>query len=302
MRTVIKDIAKNKYLYLLLLPGLLWFVIYRYLPMFGLVIAFKEFHFSKGIFGGEWVGLKYFKFIFFEHRNFYQLVVNTLLINFYKLAFGFPIPIILALMLNEVRRRKLRSFMQTSIYLPHFVSWVIFGGIIVQFLSPSGGIVNQLIQWFGGEPIFFMASEEYFRSIVVISEIWKNAGWNTIIFLAAIVGVDPTLYEAARIDGAGKVRQIWHVTLPGISETIVVLLLLNIGILMTTGFEQIYVLYNPAVYSVGDVISTYVYRVGIGNGRFSLTTAIGLFQSVVGLFLIFTSNFMMRRLYGKSLW
>lgn len=298
----IRELKRQRYLYLLLLPGFIWFLVYRYFPMMGLVIAFKEFNFSKGIIGSEWAGLKYFKFIFLEHRDFYRLLTNTLLINFYKLLFGFPIPIIVALMLNEVRKNKLRGFMQTSLYLPHFVSWVIFGGIVTQFLSPSTGIVNSVLQVFGIEPIFFLTNPDYFRGVVVVTEIWKNAGWNTIIFLAAIIGVDQSLYEAAHMDGAKKLKQIWYITLPCISETIVVLLLLNIGILLTVGFEQIYVLYNPTVYNVGDVISTYVYRVGIGNGRFSLTTAIGLFQSVVGLVLIFSSNFVLRRVFGKSLW
>jgi putative aldouronate transport system permease protein len=302
LTAAIMELKKNKYLYLFLLPCVVYFVVYRYLPMVGLVIAFKEFNFAKGIWGGEWVGLKYFKFIFTEHKEFYSILRNTLLINLYKIAFGFPVPIIIALMINEVKNIKLKKIIQSSAYLPYFVSWVVFGGIIIQFLSPSTGIVNEIIRLFGGQPIFFMTEEKYFRSIVVISDIWKTAGWNTIIYLAAITSLDPNLYEAAYIDGANKFRQIWHITLPGISETIVVLLLLNIGTLLAVGFEQIYVLYNPTVYSVGDVISTYVYRVGIGKGRFSLTTAIGLFQSVVGLVLISVSNFTVKKLFDKSLW
>lgn len=302
LTAVIKELKKNKYLYLFLLPCVVYFIVYRYLPMVGLVIAFKEFNFAKGIWGGEWVGLKYFRFIFTEHKEFYSILRNTLLINLYKLIFGFPVPIIIALMINEVKNIKLKKLVQSSVYLPYFVSWVVFGGIIMQFLSPSTGIVNEIIRFFGGQPIFFMTEEKYFRSIVVISDIWKTAGWNTIIYLAAITSLDQNLYEAAYIDGANKFRQIWHITIPGISETMVVLLLLNIGTLLAVGFEQIYVLYNPTVYSVGDVISTYVYRVGIGKGRFSLTTAIGLFQSVVGLVLISVSNFTVKKLFDKSLW
>lgn len=302
LTAVIKELKKNKYLYLFLLPCVVYFIVYRYLPMVGLVIAFKEFNFAKGIWGGEWVGLKYFRFIFTEHKEFYSILRNTLLINLYKLIFGFPVPIIIALMINEVKNIKLKKLVQSLVYLPYFVSWVVFGGIIMQFLSPSTGIVNEIIRFFGGQPIFFMTEEKYFRSIVVISDIWKTAGWNTIIYLAAITSLDQNLYEAAYIDGANKFRQIWHITIPGISETMVVLLLLNIGTLLAVGFEQIYVLYNPTVYSVGDVISTYVYRVGIGKGRFSLTTAIGLFQSVVGLVLISVSNFTVKKLFDKSLW
>lgn len=301
-RSLLRDLKKHKYIYFLLLPGLIWFIIYRYLPMAGLVIAFKEFNFSRGILGGDWVGLKYFKFIFTESPAFYNILRNTLLINLYKLVLGFPVPIIIALMLNEVRNAKLKGFMQSSIYLPHFVSWVIFGGIIVQFLSPSTGIVNEILKLTGLEPVFFMTSTKHFRSIIVITDIWKTAGWNSIIYLAAITGIDNTLYEAAYIDGAKKLKQIWYITLPSISETIAVLLLLNIGTLLTVGFEQIYVLYNPTVYSVGDVISTYVYRIGIGEARFSLTTAIGLFQSAVGLILISTSNFALKKLFDKNLW
>lgn len=302
LQLLLKDFKNHRYIYLLLLPGVIWFIIYRYLPMAGLIIAFKEFNFSRGILGGDWVGLKYFRFIFIESHAFYDILRNTLLINSYKLIFGFPVPIIIALMLNEVRSAKLKGFMQNSIYLPHFVSWVIFGGVILQFLSPSNGIVNEIIKLSGGEPVFFMTSTRYFRGIVVITDIWKTAGWNTIIYLAAITGIDNTLYEAAYIDGAKKLKQVWYVTLPSISETIAVLLLLNIGTLLSVGFEQIFVLYNPTVYSVGDVISTYVYRIGIGEARFSLTTAIGLFQSVVGLILISTSNFALKKLFDKNLW
>jgi putative aldouronate transport system permease protein len=293
---------RDRYAYLLLLPGFLIFLVYRYLPMFGLMIAFKDFSFSKGVFGSRWVGLKYFIFIFTRHPDFFRILRNTVLINIYRLVFAFPVPIILALMLNEVIHLRFKRVLQTLIYLPHFVSWVIFGGIIIQFLSPSTGIVNEFIALFGAEPIFFLVEPRLFRGIIVFSHIWKNAGWGTIIYLAALAGVDPQLYDAAVIDGANRWHQIWYVTLPSISSTIVVLLLLNIGRLMYVGFEQIFVLYNPTVYVTGDVISTYVYRVGIGNARFSIATAIGMFQSVVGLTLISLSNAMSRRFFDKSIW
>jgi putative aldouronate transport system permease protein len=296
------DLLRDRWLYLLMLPGVVWYLIYRYLPMLGLYIAFNEFSIAKGIFGGEFVGLKYFKYIFFEHRNFWQLVINTLLINVYKLIFYFPIPILFALMLNEIRSTAYKRSLQTLIYLPHFVSWVVFGSIIITFLNPTEGIVNQIIQAFGGKSIFFMSDPKYFRSIVVIADIWKEAGYGTIIYLAAITGVDPSLYEAGRIDGASKWQTARYITLPCISETIVVMLLLDIGRMMNVGFEQIYVLSNPTVYATGDVISTYVYRLGLGQGRFSLTTAIGLFQSVIGFILLTTCNTISRRFFDKGLW
>lgn len=296
------DLLRDRWLYLLMLPGVVWYLIYRYLPMLGLYIAFNEFSIAKGIFGGEFVGLKYFKYIFFDHRNFWQLVINTLLINVYKLIFYFPIPILFALMLNEIRSTAYKRSLQTLIYLPHFVSWVVFGSIIITFLNPTEGIVNQIIQAFGGKSIFFMSDPKYFRSIVVIADIWKEAGYGTIIYLAAITGVDPSLYEAGRIDGASKWQTARYITLPCISETIVVMLLLDIGRMMNVGFEQIYVLSNPTVYATGDVISTYVYRLGLGQGRFSLTTAIGLFQSVIGFILLTTCNTISRRFFDKGLW
>jgi len=298
----LRRLLNDRYLFALLLPGLLWFLIYRYLPMFGLVIAFKEFSFSKGIFGSRWIGWENFRFLFLQHLDFYKIIRNTLLINLFRLVFSFPAPIIVALLINEVRHDRFKRLVQTSIYIPHFVSWVIFGSIMIQFLSPSTGIVNALVKLVRGEPIFFMTSPQWFRPIVVASDIWKEMGWGTIIYLAALAGVDPELYDAARIDGANRWDQIWHVTLPGISETIVFILLLNVGRIMMIGFDQIYVPYNPTVYDVGDVISTYVYRIGIGNAQFSITTAIGLFQSFIGLLMITASNFVSKKLVGKSIW
>lgn len=296
------DLLRDRWLYALILPGFIWFLIYRYLPMAGLSLAFQEYDMKGGLFGGEFVGLKYFQYIFFEHRNFWKLVWNTLIINIYKLIFYFPIPILFAMFLNEILSDRYKRVLQTIIYLPHFVSWVVFGSIIITFLNPTEGIVNQIIQLFGSEPIFFLSDPKYFRGIVVISDIWKEAGYGTIIYLAAITGIDPTLYEAGRIDGASRWQSMRYITLPCISETIVVMLLLDIGRIMNVGFEQIYVLANSAVYSTGDVISTYVYRLGIGNGRFSLTTAIGLFQSVIGFVMILSCNAISRKVADKGLW
>lgn len=301
-KKVFKDIWRDRYLFLFLLPGFILLIIYKYIPMAGLIIAFKEFNFSKGIFGGEWIGLHYFRFLFTQHRDFYRVLTNTFLISLYKLIFSFPFPIIIALLLNELRNVKYKKFVQSAIYLPHFVSWVIFGSIVIQLLSPNNGLINEVIKFFGHEPIFFMAEPKYFRSIVVATNIWKEAGWNAIVYIAAITGIDKEIYDAAIIDGANRWRRMWNITIPSISSTIVTMLLLNLGRILEVGFDQIYVLCNPTVYSVGDVISTYVYRIGIGNARYSLTTAIGLFQSVIGLILISISNYACKKFFDKSIW
>lgn len=301
-KTLASKLRRSRSLYLLMLPGLVLLIIYRYIPMLGLSIAFKNFSFAKGIWNSDWVGFKNFEFLFFRHPNFFQLVFNTLIINIYKMIFYFPIPILLAVFLNEIRNLRLKKLIQTTIYLPHFVSWVVFGSIVIQFLMPSTGIVNAAIKAFGGDPVFFLAEPRYFRAIVVITEIIKSAGWGTILYLAALTSINPELYEAASMDGASRWQKMWFITLPGISGTIVVLLLLEIGKMMDVGFEQIYVLANSQVYSVGDVLSTYIYRIGIGQAQFSITTAIGLFQSVIGLVLIVSANYMCKKLFDKNLW
>ncbi len=299
---LIRDIRKQYILYLMFLPGFVYYIIYKYLPMAGLLIAYKDYSLALGIWDSQWVGLKYFRFIFFESVDFWNILRNTVVISVSKLVFGFPVPILLAICLFEVKNKMFKRGVQSILYLPHFVSWVIFGGIINQFLSPTSGTVNQLITLLGGEPIYFMTETAWFRKVIVATDIWKTMGWNSILYLAAITGIDPTLYEAATLDGCTKAQKTRYITLPCISETMVIMLLLNIGRLLDVGFEQIYVLYNSTVYSVGDVISTYVYRVGIGNTRFSMSTAIGMFQSVVGLVLISSSNFLSRRLFDKSIW
>ena len=292
---------KYKYLYLMLLPGLIYYIIYKYLPMFGLSLAFKEFNLSKGILGSPWVGLKYFQYIF-SNSDFYTIVKNTVLINLYNLVFGFPIPIIIALLLNELTSTKLKRTIQTIIYFPHFLSWVILGGVLIQLLSPNEGLANQIIKLFGGDPVYFLARPEYFRSIVVISSILKESGWGAIIYLAALSGIDVEQYEAALVDGANRWHKLIYITLPGIMNTIIIMLIMKVGYLLDVGFEQIYVLYNPAVYDVGDVLSTYIYRVGIQNLQFSLTTAIGLFQSVIGFGLVVLVNKIARKYSDVSMW
>lgn len=287
-------------LYLFLLPGLLYFVIFKYLPMYGIMIAFQDYSPFKGVAGSEFVGLKHFM-RFFEDDAFITVFRNTLLISLYKLIFGFPVPIILALMLNEVRVLWFKRTAQTLFYIPHFFSWVIFGGIVIQVLS-SKGMINSMIAFFGGEPILFMAEKSFFRSILVISDILKESGWASIIYIAAIAGVDPALYEAVRMDGAKKRHEIWHVTLPGIKSTIIILFILQLGNILELGVQQVFMLYNPLVYEVGDIIDTFVYRVGLTEQKYSFATAVGLFQATVGLILIYMANFLAKRYGGGGLW
>ena len=301
-KTLGQKIIRSRYLLLMMLPGLILLITYRYLPMAGLIIAFKNFSFSRGIFGSRWVGFNNFIFLFTKHPDFYRLIYNTLAISILKLCFYFPFPIILSLLLNEVSILPLKKYIQTIIYLPHFVSWVVFGSIVLSFLMPRTGLVNHVIRALGGNEIFFMTETAYFRPIVILSEIWKSAGWGSIIYLAALSAINPEYYEAATLDGANRWQRIWHINIPCIADTIVVLLLLEIGRLMDVGFEQIYVLANPTVYRVGDVLSTYIYRIGIGGANFSITTGIGLFQSFVGLILILSANFTCKKLFDRNVW
>ncbi|MGO4548196.1 ABC transporter permease [Paenibacillus sp. 2TAB23] len=288
-------------LYLIMLPGILYFVVYKYFPMWGVVIAFQNYSVFSGIWESEWVGWLHFKNMFLAD-DFYTIFRNTLLISIYKLIWGFPGPIILAIMLNEIRHMFFKRSIQTLVYLPHFLSWIILGGIMVNVLSPSSGIVNKLIEMLGFEPIFFLTNEDWFRSIVVASDIWKEVGWGAIIYLAAIAGIDPQLYEAAIVDGAGKWKQILHITLPSMMGVIVILFLLRLGHVLDVGFEQIFVLYNSMVYEVGDVIETYVYRVGIQQAKFSFTTAVGLFKAVIGLILVILANKGAKKLGQEGIW
>ncbi|TBL76243.1 ABC transporter permease [Paenibacillus thalictri] len=294
-------INKHKYLYVLLLPGVLWYLIFRYLPMYGVIIAFKDYNFSKGIWGSPWVGLKHFEFLL-HNRDFYQIVRNTLVINVYELIFAFPVPVILALLLNEMRSVLFKRSIQTVVYFPHFLSWVVFGGIIIQLLSPNEGLVNNLLRHLGLEPVFFMSKSEYFRPIVVFSSILKESGWGAIIYLAALSSIDPEQYEAATIDGANRWQKLAYITLPGIRNTVIIMLILKVGYLLDVGFEQIYILYNASVYDVGDVLSTYIYRIGLQSAQFSVTAAIGLFQSIIGFFLIWSTNRLARKFSEVSLW
>lgn len=294
---------KNRYLFLLLFPIVIWYILFRYVPIAGSVIAFKDYRYAKGIWGSAWVGLKYFRMLF-QSPDFYRVIRNTLIISFYKLMFGFPAPIILALMLNEARSNAFKRTIQTVTYIPYFISWVVYGGLIATILSPTYGMINTVFKAMGLKPVFFMASLTLFRPLLVVTAIMKESGWGAIIYLAAIAGIDPRLYEAAIVDGANKWRQIWHITLPGIASTIVILLIIRIGYLLNVGFEQIFVMYNAAVYEVSDVIETYTYRVGILQGRFSFTTALGLFKSVIGFVLVIAANQVSKKLSAgeRGIW
>lgn len=289
-------------IYGLLLPAILLLFIFHYIPLFGIVISFQDYIPFKGILGSTWIGFKNFSYFLLDD-NFWRVMKNTIVINVLQIILGFPVPILFALCLNELWSRRLKKFVQTISYLPHFISWVVAAGIVTSVLSPSTGMVNMAIKnVFGAEPIHFLAKEEFFRPIVVLSGIWKSFGMNAVYYLAALSSIDTELYEAAKIDGAGRFRQTWHITLPGIKMISIVLLVLQVGTLVTIGFEQIFLLYNPLVYDVGDVISTYTYRLGIEQTRFSLTASIGFTQSFVNFILVYLTNKLAKRVAGWSLW
>jgi putative aldouronate transport system permease protein len=269
--------------------------------MYGIVIAFKNYNIYTGINDSPWVGFKYFK-EFFSSIFFWRLIRNTLLISLYGLVFGFPAPIILALLFNELKDGVFKRSTQTISYLPHFVSTVIIVSMFVQFLSPSRGLVNNIISMFGGEKVYFLGDPKYFRSLYTMMGIWAGVGWGTIIYLAAMTGIDPELYEAAIIDGCGHLRQVWHITLPCISSTIIIMLIFKVGQLLSVGAESIILMYNPAIYETADVISTYVYRRGLVEAQYSFAAAVGLFNSIAGLILITGTNAIAKKFSETSLW
>jgi putative aldouronate transport system permease protein len=284
-----KRIWKNKWLYVMLLPGVFYFIIFKYIPMFGLSIAFQDYKPFKGIGGSDWVGFKHFERLFTE-PDFMNILTNTLLLFGMNILYFFPVTIILALMLNEVRLSFFKRTFQTLIYLPHFMSWVIIVSISFVMLTSDGGIVNELLAYFGFEKVNFLLSPEWFRPTYIIQVIWREAGWGTIIYLAAIASVDPGLYEAARMDGAGRLRQVWHITLPAIRSVIIILLILKIGDVLELGFEHVYLLLNSMNRDVAEIIDTYVYTAGLRQGQFSYSTAIGFFKSFIGLVLVMAAN------------
>lgn len=296
----IKDeLYRNGVLYIMAIPVILYFILFMYLPMFGLVIAFKKYDIAKGIFGSQWVGFKYFK-EFFTGLYFKRTLKNTLMLSGGNILFGFPAPIIFALLLNELRNKHFKKAVQTITYLPHFISLVVVCGMLTNFFS-SDGVATQIIMKFGGEKMNYLASTKYFRTIYIASEIWQSIGWNSIIYLAALTGIDMQLYEAAVIDGAGKWKQMLHVTLPGILPTISVMLILEIGKMLSLGYEKVILLYSPNTYEVADIISSFVYRKGLNNFMYSYASAVGLFQSVVNIILLIASNKLSKRISGSAL-
>lgn len=292
---------RSKYLLLLFLPCLLYYLIFRYAPMFGVVISFKNYNLFKGVWASDWVGFKYYR-MFFENPDFFKLLRNTFLLGFYKLVFGFPAPIALALLLNEVKNALFKRFVQTVSYLPHFISNVVVASMVIMFLSPTSGVVNHWLKALGFMPINFMMDKDLFRSIYVASEIWQHIGWESIIYLAALTAVDPQLYEAAGIDGANRWHKLVHVTLPGIAPAIVIIFILDVGKVLEIGFEKVFLMYNPTTYETADIISTYVYRVGLVQGNYSYATAIDLFTGVVSLVFIYSANYLSRKVGETSLW
>jgi putative aldouronate transport system permease protein len=286
---LLRYVGRHRNLYIMLIPCVAYFLIFHYVPMYGVVLAFKDFSFAKGILGSAWAGLANFSYLF-GLRDFYTVFWNSLIVNVLKMVFFFPAPIVFALLLNEIRSPWYKKTTQTLIYLPYFISWVVIGGILINFLSPTWGVVNELIKQTGSKPIFFMAELKYFRPLVVLSEVWKNSGWDSIIYLAAISTIQAELYEAAVMDGAGRWTRMFRITLPQIKNVIIIMGLLRIGHLMHNGFEQIFILQNYSNLPVSEVFETYTYKIGILSGRISLGTAAGLFTSVIGMILLIVAD------------
>jgi len=300
----INKMRSHQLYYLLILPGLLYFIVFHYAPMYGVIIAFKDispFDGLAGMLSSRWVGFQHFR-TFFDSYYFWDIIGNTLTISFYRLLFGFPAPILLALLMNEVTHTYFKRVVQTISYLPHFISMVVLAGLTTTLLSVDSGIVNSVLEKLGFEPIFFLADAKYFRSVLVVSGIWKEIGWGSIIYLAAIAGVDQQLYEAAKVDGASRLRQMWHITLPGIRPIAIILLILQIGHVMDAGFEQIFLLYSPPVYQVSDIIDTYVYREGLVDVKYSFASAVGLFKAVIALVLVAGANMLAKRFGQEGIW
>ncbi|MBW7458533.1 ABC transporter permease [Paenibacillus sepulcri] len=296
-----KRLNQSKYLLLLFLPCLVYYILFKYLPMFGLVISFKDYNLFKGVWASDWVGLKYYH-MFFESPEFFQLFRNTFLLGVFNVVFGFPMPIILALCLNEVKQVLFKRFVQTVSYVPHFISNVVVVGMVVMFLSPTTGIVAHFVKMFGLQPVNLLVQPEWFRPIYVLADIWQHAGWGSIIFLAALTAIDPQLYEAAEIDGASRWKQLWNVTIPGITPAIVIMLILNVGHIIDIGFEKVFLLMNPATYETADIFSTFVYRTGLTLGNYSYGTTVDLFTGIISLFFIYTVNYISRKISETSLW
>jgi putative aldouronate transport system permease protein len=299
-KSFFKDLKKEWRTYTLLILPVIFLIIFRYIPIIGNVIAFRTFVPGGSIFGENWDGLYYFK-QFITDPNFWHIFSNTIILGFLTVLFSFPIPLVLALLINEVKNLKFKKFVQTASYLPHFLSIVIVAGLILDITS-THGTINSIIKSFGGSPINFMQDPKWYRPIYIISQIWQEAGWGTILYLAALTNIDEGLYEAAKMDGANRWKQTLNVTIPGILPTVITLLVLNVGGFLAVGFEKVLLTYNPLIYSTADVVPTYLFRVGMQSAQFSYAAAIGLFESIIGFVLVMSSNWVSRKLVSTSLW
>lgn len=301
---ILRGVVEYRYLHLMLIPGLLFFLVFKYIPMYGIIIAFKNYKGASGGFAAimqaEWIGFKNFE-IFFKSLYCGRIFKNTIYLSILRLIFSFPAPILLALLINEIRQNWFKRTVQTITYMPYFLSWVVVAGLLNTLLSPDNGAINAVIKLCGGQPVYFLTSKQWFRPILILSEIWKNIGYGSIVYLAAITGIDQEQYEAARVDGANKFQQIIHITLPAISEIIAIMLILQIGKMFDDNFDQIYNLYSPSVYEVSDVFETYVYRNGIQQSKFSYSAAVGLVKSILALAMIVLSNVASKKLGAEGL-
>lgn len=295
-----REMRSNWQLYLMILPGVIFFFVLSYIPMTYLVMAFQDYKIGKGILGSDWIGFKHF-IDFFSDRMFWKIIENTLVINISKLLICFPAPIILALCLNEMKPTLFKKVSQSILYLPHFLSWVMIYGILLGIFSADGGLVNEVLGYLGLPNMAFLTSPKLYKIFLIITDMWKEIGWGSIIYIAALAGISPELYEAAAIDGASRLKRLWHVSLPGISSTIIIMFILKIGSIVSGSFEQVQVSLNDAVYEAGEIIATHVYRSGLVNFSYAYSTAVGLFQSVISLILICTANKLAKKV-GEGLW
>jgi putative aldouronate transport system permease protein len=296
-----RSIHRHRWLYLMMVPSLVFFIVFMYWPLWNAQIAFKDFKPLLGVEASPFIGFKHF-LTFFKSFYFSQLITNTVIFSLMKLVFGMPLAIILALALYETIFNRFRGFVQTIAYMPHFLSWVIMYGVLLVLLSPGQGMVNEAIKAAGGEPVAFLTSPDWFRLVVIGSDIWKETGWSTIIYLAALMSLDHSLFEAAAVDGASRLQRVWHISLPGIMGVIVVVTLLRLGTILDGGFNQVFVLYSLPVFSVGDILDTWVYRQGVLEFQFSLATAVGLFKGVIGLTLVVSANAMAKKIAGSGIY
>ena len=301
LHKVLMRMWRRRWMYILSLPGMIYLLLFKYVPIYGVSLAFKDFSFSKGILQSPWIGLQNFEELFGAVK-FKQVFMNSLLLSLIKHCFTFPFPILLALLVNEMRVRWLKRTVQTFMYLPHFVSWVVLCSIVTNFLSVTDGIVNIMLEKLGGTRINFLASTEWFRTLITVTSIWKGSGWGRIIYLAGLTAINPEYYEAATVDGANRWQRLWYITLPGITNTIIIKLVLDVGQLMNNGFEQVYLMQSSLNIAVSDVFETYTYNIGISGGRYSYSTAVGLFKNVIGFILVYSTNSIAKKLGRRTLY